>query len=79
MVSVRFPLDLVTKARYWAKRDGMTLSQWVRHLITKELARPQRQPPVDVFLYPQSQTVPSSAHVKIQFDGLPQATGTWTA
>lgn len=61
MFSVRFGADMIAQVRQFARQDGMTVSQWIRKLINRELKSPQRQPAVDVTLYPQSQTAASGA------------------
>ena len=70
MLSVRFGRDVMAAARHFARRDGVTVSQWIRGLIEKELGSPNRQPAVDVSLCPQSQTVASGAP-QVTFDPSP--------
>lgn len=42
-VPVRFPQDLIEAVKRLAARDGVTVSSWIRQLVTNEVKR--RQPP----------------------------------
>ncbi len=67
--SVRFGADLIANVRHFARQDGVTASQWVRKLVEREIKNPQRQPAVDVSLYPWSQTVSSGAGCRFTLTG----------
>jgi hypothetical protein len=67
MLSVRFPRELTSSVRYWARRDGVTVSEWIRKLVESEMATPNRQPPVDVSLYPVSKTASSGGHCRVEW------------
>ena len=47
MVSVRFPQDMVTAVRHFARRDGVTVSRGLRTLIEREVKRNPLPRPVD--------------------------------
>lgn len=70
MLSVRFPRELADSVKYWARRDGVTVSEWLRRLAVAEMKTPNRQPPVDVTLYPQSITKPSGIAVDLEWTSL---------
>ena len=76
MFSVRFGADMIARVRQFARQDGMTVSQWIRKLIDRELKNPQRQPAVDMALYPQSQTMASGA-CRVEIEIVPSP-ATWT-
>lgn len=59
ILSVRFPGELFGQVRYWARRDGVTTSEWIRKVVQAELDTPNRAMPVDVTLYPQATTASS--------------------
>jgi hypothetical protein len=46
MVPVRFPKDMIAAVKRLATMDGMTVSNWIRRLVAKEIDR--RQPPATV-------------------------------
>ena len=46
MVPVRFPSGTISAAKRLAALDGVTVSHWIRRLVTKEIER--RQPPATV-------------------------------
>jgi hypothetical protein len=46
MVPVRFPQDMIAAVKRFAALDGMTVSNWIRRLVAKEIER--RQPPATV-------------------------------
>jgi hypothetical protein len=37
MVPVRFPQDMITAVKRFASQDGMTVSNWIRRLIAREI------------------------------------------
>jgi hypothetical protein len=41
-VPVRFPADVIDRVRRLADEDGLTVSAWIRHLVTQEVARRSR-------------------------------------
>jgi hypothetical protein len=43
MIPVRFSPDVVAAVKRFASHDGVTVSTWIRRLVTRELQR--RQPP----------------------------------
>jgi hypothetical protein len=43
-VPVRFPQDIIDAVKRLADRDGLTVSSWIRQVVTREVQR--RQPPV---------------------------------
>ena len=81
MLAVRFPADLLSAVRQFARQDGKTVSAWLRDLVVAEARRPQRQRPVDCSEYPQSRTVSSGAgRCRVEFGVSPapvSRTGYW--
>lgn len=76
MLSVRFAPAIIAAVRRFARQDGKTVSRWIRDLVAAELASPNRQPPVDVSLYPTTRTAASSEVKWLSVDCLPcTATG----
>ena len=68
MLAVRFQPDVIAAVRRFARQDGVTVSRWLRNLVAAELKHPNRQPPVDVSLYPQTQTIASGASCRVEIE-----------
>jgi hypothetical protein len=77
MLAVRFGRDTLAAVRHFARRDGVTISQWIRKLVDKELKNRERQTAVDVSLYPQTQTVASGV-CRLKFDPASPSPGSVT-
>lgn len=67
MVPVRFPQDMIAAVKRFAGQDGMTVSNWIRRLVMKEIER--RQPPATA-------TTPTIPHPDIQLQPPPPLS--WT-
>lgn len=61
MLSVRLPRAMFDEVRHFTRRDGVTVSEWMRRLVEAEAASPNRYPPADIARYPQPRTTNSSA------------------
>jgi hypothetical protein len=45
-VPVRFPVETINRVRYLADREGVTVSAWIRSVVTREVQRQMRSPSV---------------------------------
>lgn len=81
MFSVRFPGAMLQAVRQFARKDGVTVSEWIRRLIEREVENPNRAMAVDYRLYPQPQTVVSGGSIQVEWEppsAAPNVTG-WSA
>ena len=76
MVSVRFTPSMIAWVRYFAKKDGLTVSQWLRKLVDREVRN--YHPPVDVSRYPMAVTMSSGADTKVTYSFEPPSATGWT-
>lgn len=75
LFSVRLAPDVIAAVRGLARSDGVTVSEWMRRLVARELRAPFLS--VDLSRYPRSQTTCSGGGTKITMDVYP-ATWSWT-
>ena len=60
-VPVRFPSDTIESVKAIAAVDGLTVSSWIRHLVTLELAR-RLAPKTDSELKEQARNIGDTLH-----------------
>ncbi len=77
MIPVRFSPDMIAAVKRFASQDGVTVSTWIRRLVSRELLR--RQPPATAvagkvpsveFTYPPTLRPQSTTESSVDFDQL---------